>query len=88
MMALRLASMIPNLAVVISEVKLPTLDGLDLAKLFKAHALLENIPFVFLSAGNSPNDVLRFLGAGATRYLSKSLAPRKVVKVVAKLIAP
>lgn len=85
-MALRLASMIPNLAIVLSEVKLPTFDGLDLAKLFKTHALLANIPFVFLSTGASPNDVLRFLGAGASRYLSKSLTPKKVVKVVAKLI--
>lgn len=35
LMALRLASMIPNLAVVLSEVALPTLDGPDLQKVFK-----------------------------------------------------
>jgi DNA-binding NarL/FixJ family response regulator len=72
---------------VISEVKLPSLDGLDLVKLFRAHALLEHIPFVFLSTGASPNDVMRFIGAGATQYLYKSRARKKVVKVVATIAA-
>ena len=87
LMALRLASMIPNLAVVVSEMELPTLHGLDLAKVFKSHALLTNIPFVFLSTGASANDVHRFLAAGASRYLYKSLKPRTVARIVTKLTA-
>ena len=84
-MARRLASMIQNLAVVIAEVKLPTLDGLDLAKVWKSHDALKHIPFVFLSAGVSPNDVMRLTACGAREYLDKKLAPRTLARLVGKI---
>jgi DNA-binding response OmpR family regulator len=85
LMALRLASMIPNLAVVLCEVTVPTLDGPDLARVFRDHALLKHIPFVFLSDRASPNDVLRLVAAGAHDVLKKSLAPQTIVRRVGKI---
>ncbi len=85
LVAIRLATMIPNLALVISEVTLPSFDGLDLAKLFKAHAQLRNVPFVFLSQRATPNDVLRLVSAGARAYVKKSLPPAKIVAEVGTL---
>jgi CheY-like chemotaxis protein len=87
MVALRLASMIPNLSLVISEVSLPTFGGVDLVKVFKAHDALRHIPFVFLTGGASPNDVHRLISAGARVCLDKSLAPKQILRLVGELTA-
>ena len=84
LVAIRLATMIPNLAVVVSEVTLPSFDGLDLAKLFKAHAQLRDVPFVFLSQRATPNDVMRLVSAGARGYVPKTQTPAKIVAAVGR----
>jgi CheY-like chemotaxis protein len=86
LMALRLASMIPNLSVVLSEVRLPTLDGFDLVKVWKSHDALKHIPFVFLSANTAPNEVFRLKACGATDCLQKGGAPKAIVKLVGKIM--
>jgi DNA-binding response OmpR family regulator len=86
LVALRLATMVPEIALVLSEVKLPTLDGVDLAKLFKAHADLCDVPFVFLGPRASRSEIFRLLSAGARSYVRKSLSPAAVAKVVTRLL--
>jgi CheY-like chemotaxis protein len=87
LMALRLAAMLPDLAAVIAEVRLPSLDGPDLLKIWKAHARLRAIPFVFLTSAASPNDALRLRAAGASDVVPKRLASRTVVRTIARLVS-
>ncbi len=86
LVAVRLATMVPEIALVLSEVKLPTLDGVDLAKLFNAHADLRDVPFVFLGARASRSEICRLLSTGARSYIRKSLSPASIAKVVSRFL--
>lgn len=79
--------MISDLALVVSEVELPTFGGVDLVRLFKSHDALRHIPFVFLTTGASLFDESRLLAAGARRCLSKAQAPKTIVRLLDRLAA-
>lgn len=56
---------------VISDIQMPTLDGISFCKALKEHGSTRSIPIVFLSTMDSMDDLVRGLEAGASDYLSK-----------------
>jgi len=88
LMALTLATMIPDLALVLSAVSLPTIDGVDLVRLFKSRESLWHVPFVFLCPRVSVNDHHRLLFAGARKCLHRELPPHKIVAAAEKILGP
>jgi two-component system, chemotaxis family, sensor histidine kinase and response regulator WspE len=57
---------------VISDIDMPRLNGLDLVRKIKADVRLNAIPVVIVSYKDREEDRLRGLGAGANHYLTKS----------------
>ncbi|MGY0036631.1 response regulator [Pedobacter sp. NJ-S-72] len=57
--------------VVISDVVMPNLNGLELCKLIKEDPSLNHIPVVLLTASTSPDIKLKGIGYGADDYISK-----------------
>jgi two-component system, chemotaxis family, sensor histidine kinase and response regulator WspE len=57
---------------VISDIDMPRLNGLDLVRKIKADARLQAIPVVIVSYKDREEDRLRGLEAGANHYLTKS----------------
>jgi len=57
---------------VVSDVDMPRLDGIELVALIKADPLRKNIPVVIVSYKDREEDRLRGLEAGANRYLTKA----------------
>lgn len=57
--------------VILLDIRLPDVDGLEVLQLLKAHRTLSSIPVVFLSAHNSPATVEQALDMGADAYVSK-----------------
>ena len=56
---------------VISDIQMPTLDGISFCKALKEHGSTRSIPVVFLSTLDSMDDLVKGLEAGANDYLSK-----------------
>jgi two-component system phosphate regulon response regulator PhoB len=76
--ALRLAkSEIPDLMVL--DLMLPGMDGLEVTKVLKNDSMTKNIPIVMLTAKGEEADIVTGLELGADDYITKPFSPRVLV---------
>jgi DNA-binding response OmpR family regulator len=75
---------VPDLALL--DVMLPGMDGLRLAERLKRELGLGKIPIIFLTAKDSPLDVVRGIQVGARHYLTKPFKLEDVRDKVAKVL--
>ncbi len=68
--------------VVVTDVMMPQMDGLTLAKEMKQDPKLSTVPVVMLTAKTGPRDVIAGINAGARFYLTK---PFKTEELIAKV---
>lgn len=61
---------------IILDLMLPTIDGLDIARLLRADY---DTPIIMLSARSTEDDVLSGLDVGADDYMTKPFSPRELV---------
>ncbi|MDX9731121.1 MAG: response regulator [Bdellovibrionales bacterium] len=71
---------------IILDVGLPWINGLELAKLLKDHEALKHIPLVFISGKTSEFDVKRGFEAGADDYIKKPFEIEKVKRTIRTLL--
>ena len=71
---------------IILDVGLPWINGLELAKLLREHDALKSIPLVFISGKTSEFDVKRGFEAGADDYIKKPFEIDKVKKTIRTLL--
>jgi PAS domain S-box-containing protein len=76
-------------AVILLDVRMPGIDGLETARLIKSRARTRDLPIVFLTAARDElGDILRGYGVGAVDYVLKPFDPellRSKVAVFAEL---
>lgn len=63
-------------SLIVLDLMLPGLDGLDVCRELKADARTRNIPIIILSAKGEDADVVAGLELGADDYLTKPFSPR------------
>ena len=73
--------------VVLLDVMMPDMDGYAVCSALKSDAGTRDIPVVFLSAKDQPEDKSRGYQLGAVDYLSKPIDPDKVLDRIAKVIS-
>jgi len=64
-----------NFDLILWEVQLPSLSGLDMLNLVRKHTTLQHIPIVLLSKIKDMDGVIRCIEAGASDYLTKPFNP-------------
>ncbi|MEM1054298.1 MAG: ATP-binding protein [Bacteroidota bacterium] len=72
---------------VLSDVMMPEMSGIDLARALKADARLGDVPVVLLTARADEDSVLDGLGAGADDYLAKPFSPAELLARVDNFVA-
>jgi response regulator RpfG family c-di-GMP phosphodiesterase len=65
--------------VIIMDVMMPGVDGLEATRALRSHPATETIPIIILSAKGGDGNVLAGLEAGADEYLVKPFTPRELV---------
>lgn len=80
-----LASMTPD--VILLDINLPGMNGLDLARKFKADARLAPVPLIATTAQVLVGDREACLDAGCDEYLPKPLDIRKLREVLRHFLA-
>jgi CheY-like chemotaxis protein len=80
--ALEALSVDPLPRLVVTDVMMPNVDGLELAQRIKADPRTKRIPIVMLTAKQAPRDVIEGVNAGARIYVTK---PFKVDDLRAKV---
>ncbi|MDQ7817283.1 MAG: response regulator [Melioribacteraceae bacterium] len=73
-------STIPDL--VISDIMMPGMDGYGLLDSFQSDPQLQNIPFIFLSAKSSQNDLRNGMSKGADDYITKPFRAKDLLQSV------
>ena len=68
--------------VIVTDVMMPRMDGVTLAKQLKETPALASVPVVMLTARTGPRDVIAGINAGARFYVTK---PFKTEELVAKV---
>ncbi len=67
---------------ILMDIGLPGIDGLELVGLVKADEALREIPVIALTASAMAGDRERFLAAGCDDYLSKPVQAMELIKMV------
>jgi two-component system sensor histidine kinase ChiS len=76
-----LKTQIPDL--IITDVMMPVMNGIDLLKEVRAQVTTEHIPVIVLSAKASPLTRNELLKLGAQAYLTKPFLPEELLNVIA-----
>jgi CheY-like chemotaxis protein len=72
---------------VLTDVRMPGLDGFQLADALRRDERTHEIPLIFLSGEATPADEARALAAGALAYMTKPFDPPALASLVANVLA-
>ncbi|MBF0111863.1 MAG: response regulator transcription factor [Desulfamplus sp.] len=64
---------------IVLDLMLPGIDGLEVTKILKANGSTSHIPIVMLTAKGEESDIVTGLELGANDYMSKPFSPRELV---------
>ena len=72
---------------VITDIQLPHLSGLELIRLIRADDALAAVPIMAVTAYSAPGDEERIRDAGAQAYVSKPISVMRFVETVDELLS-
>lgn len=72
--------------VIVSDIMMPKTDGFEFRKMIMDIPSLKDIPFIFLTAKGSEEDILDGYDLGITDYVVKTAGPKLVVAKVSAII--
>lgn len=75
-----------SFALVLTDIKMPRMDGLELVRRVRFELNEEEIPIVIISTKGEQQDVEKGLRLGASGYLSKPISMSKLREVVLSLL--
>jgi DNA-binding response OmpR family regulator len=78
----------PVAHVMICDIMLPGMDGLQIARKAKTSKIWSQVPIIFLTAKTTPLDVIQGIQAGARHYLTKPFKLKDLLDKVAKIASP
>lgn len=71
---------------VLLDLMLPEISGIDFLKEIRAQSIYDNLPIIILSALADPNQIREGLECGADRYLTKPYLANNLIKTVQDVI--
>lgn len=74
-----------DVALVVLDLMMPRVDGLEVLRRMRAHDEMKRIPTVVLTAVGEEQYQREALGLGASEFLTKPFSPKKLYQKVAEL---
>lgn len=71
--------------VIVLDIMMPVMSGIEMCRLLKADPLLKNIPVLFLSASNDDVLILSAMTAGGDHFVSKPIKISLLFEIVNEL---
>jgi len=68
--------------IIVSDINMPRMDGIELYKNVRQNKQWVTIPFLFLTADNSPQSIRLGRELGVEDYLTKPIRPKDLVKTI------
>jgi DNA-binding NarL/FixJ family response regulator len=79
-----IAQSLPDL--IVSDIRMPGMDGYELVRNLRASARTRLIPIVFLTAKDETSDRIAGFRSGVDAYLTKPFEPDELIAVVANIL--
>lgn len=76
-----------DLDLIVCDLHMPGMSGLDFVRRFRATAAGEAVPIIMLTSDDDIETELRLLGAGADAFVAKSADPRLLCVQIERLVA-
>ena len=73
--------------VIISDIRMPLMDGYELCRKVKAQKSNENIPVILLTSLANPEDVIEGLDCGADNFITKPYSEEYLISHIEQIIA-
>lgn len=67
---------------ILLDIMMPIIDGFELCKIIKTDEKLSDIPIIFLTALNQPDDMVKAFSSGAVDYIAKPFHKEELVSRV------
>jgi CheY-like chemotaxis protein len=77
----------PTVDLILLDINMPRMNGLQFLAHVKAHQLFRHIPVVIISTEGTEEDTLRGLKAGAAAYIKKPFQNEAILEVIGRLQA-
>ncbi|MBI4538020.1 MAG: response regulator [Gemmatimonadetes bacterium] len=77
----------PDTDVILLDINMPGMSGLEFLEQFKREAAFQGIPVVLVSTEDHAEDIARGLEAGATAYLPKPFTPQQLHALMDRIFA-
>jgi len=74
--------------IILMDIQLPGVSGLDIARRIKARPDLKHIPIVAVTSFALSGDDKKAFAAGCDAYVAKPYEPRELVKLIQRLLRP
>lgn len=68
-----------NYDIVLLDMKMPVMDGIETCNKMRKDEMLKDIPVIFLTAHNETDELIKGFEAGAQDYLSKPFNPKELL---------
>jgi two-component system chemotaxis response regulator CheY len=75
-----------SVGLILSDINMPNMDGLELLSRLKAHATWKTLPIVMVTTEGSQNKVMQALQLGASAYLKKPFTVEQIKETVMRLL--
>jgi len=69
---------------ILCDINLPWVDGLELCAMLKGHPALNHVPLVLVSGRKTKEDIEKGFAAGCNDYVTKPFEIEKIIEVVSK----
>lgn len=76
----------PDFDLLVTDLMMPRMDGLTLARRMKRDTKLSRIPVLMLTAKNTPKDVIAGINAGARHYVTKPFKHQELLDKVKRAL--
>ncbi|HEY0249888.1 MAG TPA: response regulator [Kofleriaceae bacterium] len=76
----------PDISALVVDVRLPSLDGLQITRKLRARSDWEHRPIIAMTAHAMPGDEQRCLDAGASAYMAKPVRLRELANTIERLL--
>jgi DNA-binding response OmpR family regulator len=74
--------------IILCDVSLPDMSGLEALAKIKSNTTWANIPFVFITAMADKEDIRLGLEAGADKYITKPFSSKELILLIKSFITP
>lgn len=72
--------------IIILDLNLKDIQGLDVLNLIQSHKLLKQIPVVIIGSKGCEEDIIEGLHAGASAYLIKPFQPANLIRIIERIL--